>query len=229
MQWLKDTNAAFDTLKGGLGNAESLFLKDLVSKVIRPGMIGFDTGCYTGWTASQVWDVFNANGGHFYCVDWFKGNVNSQVGDYVWDAMATAEQQSYLAAADKILLQLLKNIEVSAASDFVSVVITDSWRPAFLLADKSIDYVYVGGDHRYSGIKRDLEAWVPKVRSGGVICGHAYLGYVEPNSDKWKQLCAEPELDYYHHAGCHFGVNRALHELFGSSICVGGSCWGKFL
>ena len=37
-----------------------------------------------------------------------------------------------------------------------------------------LDFVYVDGDHSYDGVKRDMEAYWPKLRSGGVLCGHDY-------------------------------------------------------
>ncbi len=41
--------------------------------------------------------------------------------------------------------------------------------------NESIGFLYLDGDHSYEGVKRDLEAWVPKVVKGGVIAGHDYL------------------------------------------------------
>ena len=41
--------------------------------------------------------------------------------------------------------------------------------------DKSLDFVYLDGDHSYEGCLADLNAWVPKVKKGGVIAGHDYL------------------------------------------------------
>ena len=39
---------------------------------------------------------------------------------------------------------------------------------------KSLDFVYIDGNHAYSYVRDDLEAWVPKVRKGGVVAGHDY-------------------------------------------------------
>lgn len=230
MQWL-GPGEGWDQLKGGLdAEVEGAFLTAAARRASRPGMIGFDTGCFTGWTASRVWDVFKELHGHFYCVDWFKGNVDSQVGDFYWHTLAAADLAKEAYPADRVLLQLLKNIESKNALDTVSVIVAESWRPAELLADASVDYVYIGGDHRYSGVKRDLEAWLPKMRSGGVICGHALSGWVEPESEYWKQLCEEPEQDYYHGAKCHFGVNRALWDMFrDQTISICGNCWAKVI
>ena len=41
--------------------------------------------------------------------------------------------------------------------------------------DGWFDAVYIDADHSKAGVLADLQAWVPKVRSGGVIAGHDYL------------------------------------------------------
>jgi predicted O-methyltransferase YrrM len=38
--------------------------------------------------------------------------------------------------------------------------------------DGSLDFVYLDGDHRYHGIKADIQAWLPKIAKGGYIGGH---------------------------------------------------------
>lgn len=40
--------------------------------------------------------------------------------------------------------------------------------------DGSLDFVYLDGDHNYGSIKKDLAAWVKKVRSGGLLMGDDY-------------------------------------------------------
>lgn len=50
---------------------------------------------------------------------------------------------------------------------------------AVRFADDSVDFVYLDANHEYGHVRRDLRAWVPKVRQGGVVAGHDYLGGVE--------------------------------------------------
>jgi len=40
--------------------------------------------------------------------------------------------------------------------------------------DKSIDMVFIDGDHTYEEVKKDIEMWLPKVKK--LICGHDYQG-----------------------------------------------------
>jgi len=40
--------------------------------------------------------------------------------------------------------------------------------------DRSLDLVYIDGDHRYEAVKRDICAWKPKLKRGGYLCGHDF-------------------------------------------------------
>ena len=40
--------------------------------------------------------------------------------------------------------------------------------------DESIDFVFIDGDHSFIGITRDLQAWIPKVKVGGIVSGHDF-------------------------------------------------------
>jgi predicted O-methyltransferase YrrM len=46
-----------------------------------------------------------------------------------------------------------------------------SWDAAERFEDKSLDLVYIDGDHTYQGVVKDLASWFPRVRKGGMICG----------------------------------------------------------
>lgn len=40
--------------------------------------------------------------------------------------------------------------------------------------DESLDFVYIDANHSYLATKADLEAWIPKVKRGGLVAGHDY-------------------------------------------------------
>lgn len=50
----------------------------------------------------------------------------------------------------------------------------DSVEAANTFNDGSLDFVFIDADHTYEAVKRDIEAWTPKVRKGGVMYGHNY-------------------------------------------------------
>jgi len=44
------------------------------------------------------------------------------------------------------------------------------------IKDGELDFAYVDGGHTELQVERDLEAYWPKVKKGGLICGHDYQG-----------------------------------------------------
>lgn len=64
-----------------------------------------------------------------------------------------------------------------------------------LLAGQPLDYLFIDGDHRYEGVKRDFEMYGPLVRKGGLIAFH---DIVEGPSDNvggvprfWQEIRAQ--------------------------------------
>ncbi len=37
-----------------------------------------------------------------------------------------------------------------------------------------LDFVWIDGNHYYRWVRRDIEMYWPKVRAGGILCGHDY-------------------------------------------------------
>ncbi len=59
-----------------------------------------------------------------------------------------------------------------------------------------LDFVYIDGDHTYEAVKDDINAWLPKVRKGGIIGGHDYNHRRIPGvKQAVDELFSEVELD----------------------------------
>lgn len=43
------------------------------------------------------------------------------------------------------------------------------------IADGELDYIYIDARHDYCGVKEDLDNYIPKVKSGGIVAGHDYM------------------------------------------------------
>jgi len=43
------------------------------------------------------------------------------------------------------------------------------------IANGSLDYVFIDGDHAYEAVVFELRSWIPKLREGGIIAGHDYI------------------------------------------------------
>ena len=52
-----------------------------------------------------------------------------------------------------------------------------------LFSDNYFDLVYIDADHTYDSVTEDIGVWLPKIKEGGVICGHDYSGGWQPVVD----------------------------------------------
>jgi len=57
-------------------------------------------------------------------------------------------------------VEIIKNYSVDAAKQF---------------KDKSLDWIYIDAAHHYEAVLKDLNAWIPKVKMGGYLCGDDFL------------------------------------------------------
>ena len=46
---------------------------------------------------------------------------------------------------------------------------------ATMFNDSTFDFIYINGNHRKESVTDDMQAWYPKVRSGGILAGHDYV------------------------------------------------------
>lgn len=56
--------------------------------------------------------------------------------------------------------------------DRLSLIEDCTWDSADMFPDKYLDFVFVDGDHRTESVLKDLKAWLPKIKKGGMISGH---------------------------------------------------------
>ena len=49
-------------------------------------------------------------------------------------------------------------------------------RACVTLMPRSVDFVYIDARHDYKGAMEDIKAWWPKLKKGGLLSGHDFLG-----------------------------------------------------
>ncbi|MBN2008126.1 methyltransferase domain-containing protein [candidate division KSB1 bacterium] len=175
-----------------------------VSRLIRegaiPGMVVVELGTFTGRSALTMLPTIKKMGGHLFCVDWFRGLPEEDV----------TINASY--KEDYIIDIFLENIRENSFNDVVTTIVSTTAEAALLGAVGFADFIFVDADHRYSGIRQDILNWYPKLKEGGIICGHDFEKHLqECDTDRAYQNC---EIDFDFNDECHYGVIRAVSELF---------------
>ena len=89
--------------------------------------------------------------------------------------LATARQPAYAG-----LPALLANLRACGVEDCCSVLADESTRAAAVFADNSLEFVFLDAGHDYNSVRADIQAWWPKVRPGGWLGGHDYMGAAHP-------------------------------------------------
>lgn len=110
------------------------------------------------------------------------------IGQLAEGVLEECPMDSYVMVEKEINPKLLEMISRNVALP-ISLMCMPSVEAADLIADESLDMVYIDADHSYEEVKKDILAWTPKVKMGGILSGHDY----NPNGG--------------------FGVHRAVNEL----------------
>lgn len=70
------------------------------------------------------------------------------------------------------IIHKFKNEDCVIARDFSMNIVKD-------MADNSLDFVYIDGNHDFINTANDLVEWLKKVKNGGIIAGHDYTHFVK--------------------------------------------------
>lgn len=143
-----------------------------LKKTGKKDLIGVEIGVYDGWNALDMLETLPIK--KLYLID-----------PYVDDLL----EKNRLSKSKEIAKKALKKYKDKI------VFIYDFSQNVVDLLKEEVDFIYIDGDHRYEGIKRDLELYYPKVKKGGVIGGHDYT--------------SSPETEEK-----GFGVFKAVQEFF---------------
>lgn len=111
-------------------------------------------------------------------VDTFKGEVS---------------QPEHLAIVAKhggsIRAAFEANIARCGVADMIEIIEGDSAESAAKVPDASLAFAYLDAAHDYDSVRKDLAAWIPKVRPGGMLAGHD--AQHEPVMRAVKEACPE--------------------------------------
>ena len=77
---------------------------------------------------------------------------------------------------DRQLATIIGHVVNSGMASVVEIMPTDSLNASCRFHDRHFDFVYIDASHRYEETKADIRLWHRKVKEGGILAGHDYLG-----------------------------------------------------
>jgi len=138
---------------------------ELVEILIRDSLkkeMGAEIGVWRGKTTHHILKQLPQL--HLICVDPYKVydhfKNHHDMGKY-------ESQVEFSALAESLKYDLIKKY-----GKRVIWYQKESLEVAPLIKDGSLDFVFVDANYGYKYVKEDILAWLPKIRSGGIMIGH---------------------------------------------------------
>ncbi len=128
----------------------------LISKVPDNGIF-VECGAWLGKSSSYLCDK-SKNRFSIYIVDSWKGSDN-ELDTTQKLATQTDIYEVFLENMGNRIFTPIKKLSCEAVKDF---------------EDKSCDVIFIDMNHTYNEVKKDIQMWLPKVKSGGFLAGHDY-------------------------------------------------------
>ncbi len=143
----------------GLGDQE--FHKALMNNIPQNGRMA-EIGVWKGLSLCSAAELIKNRNIQVESIDTFEGSPwEGETGAWVGDAKLQKEFE------DNILrFGLNNNVKTHAMP---------SLDAAKQFPDGYFDYIFIDGDHRYESVQADIRAWLPKLKSTGIISGHDIL------------------------------------------------------
>lgn len=161
---------------------------DAVADLVNDHSIVVEVGVWKGKSISYLVDAFmrrQKNNVKFFAVDHWSGHDQHP-------------PNTVYGTCSSIFDEFCNSMSILGIKDKIETIITESHEGAKSFADNSVDFVFIDASHDYDACKKDINAWLPKVKVGGIIAGHDY--------------------------GSWPGVTQAVKEAFGE-VPVFGVCW----
>jgi len=128
--------------------------------------VGAEIGCFKGNTTGFILD--RCPNLRLYAVDLW--SLDGYVGTIEYDRKIVTDINF-----DSVKKKFDRAIR--GHQDRVTVLRGISWEMATKVADNSLDFVFIDANHDYKCVVKDIKAWAPKLKPGGMLSGHDYFNH----------------------------------------------------
>jgi len=129
------------------------------------GALFVELGSYLGKSTScMAVEIINSGKNiRFDSIDLFEGDTGSR------------KTKADVANRDGSMIEAKCRENLSPVSDYVNIIKGDAIELADAYEDNSIDFLYVDDYHETEHVYKELVAWWPKIKAGGVLAGDDYV------------------------------------------------------
>jgi hypothetical protein len=184
-------------------------LRALIKGIQKPFLRIAEIGSWTGKGSTKtIIGEIQGGRGVLYCIDHWQGNPGVQ-------------RHSDLVAKFDMLGTFRFNVASFGGGAVVKPMVMSSKDAAGVTKDNYFDLVFIDGDHSYDQTILDINLWLPKVASAGILCGHdceARLGGGLTKARLWPAKNTDTAEGNDLFPVVHPGVILAVDEKFGSSV-----------
>ncbi|MCB1712526.1 MAG: class I SAM-dependent methyltransferase [Candidatus Riesia sp.] len=153
-------------IQGWLRDDEYDIVYDLAQKHVKRGGHVVEVGSWKGKSAFIWASVCKEKSAWLTCIDTFSGieDINSEPNLHGTYKEAFSDPKAFFE----------NNIKNNLEGLPVSYIKGLSREKHKEVRDGTIDICFIDADHKYPEVVRDIKNFLPKVKKGGILCGHDY-------------------------------------------------------
>jgi len=153
---------------------------EIIKEYNKDNLVVAEVGTYIGATTIETAKLVKHLKGNYIAIDWFQGSADT----FGAHNTNTIENRS-------IFDIFLENIKEAKVDDIIKIHKMTSLQAANHIPDNSLDICFIDADHKYESVKADIKAFLPKIKLGGILCGHDF----EPPAISFLDTLTEYELN----------------------------------
>src|ERR1700741_1198662 len=120
-----------------------------------------DLGCFIGGFTQLMASAAKERNGKVYSIDLYKG---TKMGLDFCNEHLNFPCKEYF----------IENMNDVGLMDVIELNEGCSWEFADRFSDESVDFIWLDADHHYESVIKEINAWWPKLKNGGIMAGHDY-------------------------------------------------------